>query len=358
VRRPRIRFLIGVLITAVAIFASRYSYRTDRLAVVRFESASGREAIELLSEPYTIDRVFHSMEGPSSHQHGVTLLATEKPELLWITAVRTEVVAAKGTSKSPSKFFCHANLMLEGPDHEPTLRSRVLTLVPGRLGIDLPEGYGIPVPSNQPLDFFSMALNRTPDEGVRQVRFRTRIEFRRDRTLQAPMQPLALHALYVTEQISGPAGTDPAAAQDGGCSEHSGETASSGGILEQFGKDRTIHWMVPPGTHEYRTSVTGQLALRADAEVVYATVHLHPFGRAVTLRDSTTGQNVLSLHQRESTDEGEPRIVEETATQPIRLLHGHDYELAAVYENTTATPVDAMAILYLYVLDEDFHRPT
>ncbi len=36
----------------------------------------------------------------------------------------------------------------------------------------------------------------------------------------------------------------------------------------------------------------------------------------------------------------------------------HQYELRAEYNNTTSSASDAMAILYLYLLEKDFHRPT
>ena len=36
----------------------------------------------------------------------------------------------------------------------------------------------------------------------------------------------------------------------------------------------------------------------------------------------------------------------------------HQYELRAEYNNTTSAASDAMAIMYLYLLEKDFHRPT
>ena len=35
----------------------------------------------------------------------------------------------------------------------------------------------------------------------------------------------------------------------------------------------------------------------------------------------------------------------------------HQYELRAEYNNTSSASVDAMAILYLYLLENDFHYP-
>jgi hypothetical protein len=36
----------------------------------------------------------------------------------------------------------------------------------------------------------------------------------------------------------------------------------------------------------------------------------------------------------------------------------HQYELRAEYNNTTSKDVDAMAIMYLYLLENDFHYPS
>ncbi|MBI2963873.1 MAG: hypothetical protein HYY35_08980 [Deltaproteobacteria bacterium] len=332
----------------------------DAPRVTRRAGDASGEVVELLSAPHSLDRPFRSMQGPSTLQRGITLLPGAPPELLWITGARSEVILEDGEGSAAPRYLCHANLMLDR-GATPGLASRLITLAPGRSGISLPAGYGLPVLSNQSLDVYSMALNRDAGAVPRRIRFRTRIEFTRDRDTAAIMQPLALRALYVTEPIGDRASVHAHADHGGGgedSSEHGSVNASEGGVMDRFGVSRTIHWIVPPGTREYRADVTDQLELSADTTLLYATGHLHPFGRSISLRDLTEDRTVLTVRQIEPADPAaEPSIDEIVIREGVPLARDHRYELVALYENRTAEPVDAMAILYLYVGDRDFRRP-
>ena len=63
--------------------------------------SAGQEPLEkrlyVLSNVYTIDRKYRSMEGPSSVQT-VYLGDRAHPELLWIVGIRTEMVAEDGVT--------------------------------------------------------------------------------------------------------------------------------------------------------------------------------------------------------------------------------------------------------------------
>jgi hypothetical protein len=157
---------------------------------------------------------------------------------------------------------------------------RFFTLVPGRLQESLPPGYGIPVRSDTPLDFFTMSLNlNVPDRAVK-VRFKTTIDFVRDADLTAPMKPLFRRALYVVQPLAGSgmehmkmctSMTHPGE----GCVEPmatnvvGGVATMKGGVQAQFGNDVTYHWMVPPGRHSCREPIEphhlDNLALRHGA---------------------------------------------------------------------------------------------
>ncbi len=71
------------------------------------------------------------------------------------------------------EFFCHSNLTFcpqsttpedhnaafEQPKH---MEWRLFTLVPGRMQVNLPSGFGIPIKGATQVDYFTMALNQNP----------------------------------------------------------------------------------------------------------------------------------------------------------------------------------------------------
>ena len=62
-----------------------------------------------LSDPFKIDKIYKSMEGPFA-QVLTTLIDQEEPELLWIVGYKTEVVGEDGESPVNQEFMCHNNL--------------------------------------------------------------------------------------------------------------------------------------------------------------------------------------------------------------------------------------------------------
>jgi hypothetical protein len=42
----------------------------------------------------------------------------------------------------------------------------------------------------------------------------------------------------------------------------------------------------------------------------------------------------------------------------VDLYEDHEYQVRAVYENTTDEPQDSMAVFYLYLADQEFRKPT
>ena len=110
------------------------------------------------------------IEGPMSVQSGIHLAMREKSQVQWVTGLETQVVDATEQKPISQEFFCHSNLTFA--EHSGTPRQynqrfggkthldwRLFTLVPGRLSIELPQGFGVPIPSDAPLDYVTMSLN-------------------------------------------------------------------------------------------------------------------------------------------------------------------------------------------------------
>src|SRR5258708_17985260 len=152
---------------------------------------------EVLSKVYTIDKIYKSMEGPYEMQT-ITLGDKEgKPELLWVKSVHVDIVGEDGKTPARSEFMCHMNIDLDPTKHQALLATpypastRLLTLSQGVFEGKVPEGYGYPVVSIEPLIVFTQVLNHNIANPVNvKVRHRVTIEYLRDVELKQPMKPL------------------------------------------------------------------------------------------------------------------------------------------------------------------------
>jgi hypothetical protein len=373
----------------------------DHRVLGRVEASEGKPGeIELLSAKYRIDRMYQSMEGPLSVQEGFKMSEQRGAgETLMITGVESEVVEAESLQAVSPEFFCHSNLTLSHGATTPQAHNegfsppthsdwRLFTLVPGRMSMKLPEGYGVPVRNGTRLDYLTMALNQNAGVPEQEVRIRTRIRYEE---CGAPMKALFRRATYVylahEEEPDQGVKIDPNAHAGEKCGEvcgssqraatpsllaelsadsplakHPGATccvqiASEGGIMPQFGSSNTIHWMVPPGRHRYTTEVTRQLDLPYDTTAHYITGHLHPTGVRMRLLEKASGRVVAEIRSRGF--EGKVGVADTSeihSKEGILLRKGSDYVMEAEYDNRTGKAIDAMAILYLYLSEEPANK--
>jgi hypothetical protein len=331
-----------------------------------------KAVLTLVSDPYRLDKIYRSMEGPMSVQSRIHLATGEACPVQWITGLETQVVDATEQKPISQEFFCHSNLTLAehcgtpqqynqrfgGKTH---LDWRLFTLVPGRLSIELPQGFGVPVPSDVPLDYLTMSLNlNARNQGVN-VRIRTKLHTIAADQPGAPTKALFRRALYVLQPHGESAGMGPACMANAktqhagaGCAEFSKVALPERSSMGKPGGGLTEHWIVPLGRHFYTTEITSQLNLPFDTTIHYATIHVHPFARGLELRDLTTSTTILRLNSRDWPDRaGVAHVGEFKSIEGIPILRNHRYELTAEYDNTSGSKTDAMAILYLYLLEKD-----
>jgi hypothetical protein len=353
------RFLLLIL-AAGLVWPAAYS-------LTRSDSAKETK-LTLLSDSYRLDKIYRSMEGPMSIQSGIRLASENKCPVQWITGLETQVVDATGEKPASQEFFCHSNLtfaensstprqinqQLGGKTH---LDWRLFTLVPGRLSLELPKGFGVPIPSNVSLDYVTMSLNLNPQNQVPNVRMRTTVHTVAADEPGAPIKALFRRAFYVLQPGSKSAEMGPACASmsgshiGAGCADFS--KVSLPANPTRPGQDLINHWVVPPGRHTYTTDVTPQLNLPFDTTIHYATIHVHPFARGMELRDLTTGTTIFKLGSQDWPDRiGVAHVDEFKSREGIPIHRDHRYELTAEYDNTSGSTMDAMAILYVYLLEK------
>lgn len=329
--------------------------------------------LTLISDPYRLDKIYRSMEGPWSVQSGIQLVPAKKSRVQWITGLETEVVDSTKQTPISQEFFCHANLTFAENRGTPEqynqqrggkthLDWRLFTLVPGELSIALPPGFGVPVPSDAALDYVTMSLNLNPRKEVVNARMRTKVHIISGDQSGAPTKALFRRALYVLQRenesgkIAHACMAKPGAQHTGaGCGELIKVNLPNGSTALMPAEGLTNHWTVPPGNQVYKMDVTPQLNLPFDTTIHYATIHVHPFARGMELRDLTTGETILRLNSRDWSDRiGVAHVEEFKSVAGIQILRSHRYELAVEYDNTSNSNTDAMAILYLYLLEKDF----
>jgi len=316
--------------------------------------------VTLISGGYRLDKIYRSMEGPWSIQRDIRLQSGgSAASFVWITGLEMQVVDATTEAPVSQEYFCHANLSFAGKTH---VASRLFTLAPGRLSIDLPPGFGVPVPSDAPLDYLTMSLNLNARNEPVNVRMRTKLHAIAKDQSGAPTKALFRRALYVL-QHEGPSRTGGAdhkscnaksMAKSGlGCGEWIKVSTPNGSAALVPAAGMTNHWTVPTGHHVYTTDVTPQLDLPFDTTIHYATIHVHPFARGMELRDCTAGQTILKLSSQDWPDRvGVAHVDEFKSIEGVPMLRGHHYELTTEYDNTSGVNTDAMAILYLYLRDK------
>jgi hypothetical protein len=325
----------------------------------------------ILSPEYRIDQKYRSMLGPFAQQP-VYLEEGTEPELLWIVGYETEVVDAGDGAPVSQEFMCHANLDFEPRSYMKDFHmshgvsGRVFTLSQGQQRIDFPEGFGLPVISTRPLQLTTQVLNLNLEHPDMTVRHRVRVEYVRDRDVPAdrPMKPLYQAAVQGLKSLEDhgiyygvDAGLIDQAVHGPGCGVGMAAVPSAEDA-DPLGQKFTSHWVVAPGLEVNRSLVTEFLNLPWDTTAHYIAVHLHPFARTLDLVDRTTGETVFHAEVDPADGRiGIDRVDHFVSAEGLRLYKDHQYELVSVYDNTSGEPQDSMAVMYLYLLDHDFHRP-
>jgi len=347
----------------------------DRLPIEKPPRATGSlygavvYSKDILTETYTIDRIYKSMTGPMGTLR-FALDPGESPELLWVTGFEAVMTAPDGETEMSREFMCHTNLsirpgpgvMYEFPTALQPTSGRLFTLAQGQLSIRLPRGFGVPMLSNQTVQIAAQVLNHNVFDHPFEVRHRITVDFVRDRDLARPLTPLMPRAVFGMKLIQGQdgyfalrAGEIDARLHGEGCQVGvDAGTQYSSVLKDHQGRTFSGHWIVKPGREENHTLVTKLLALPYDTTLHYVAVHLHPFAESVALRDLTGGTTVYSSHARQVADRvGLAEVDSFSSVEGIPLYKDHEYEVVSVYDNTSGVDQDAMATMFLYLAAKD-----
>lgn len=324
--------------------------------------------VDYLSGTYEIDRPYFSMQGPYKIQP--IRLAPGPRKLLWLTGYEVAVVDAAGAPLPSQQNLCHGQIeygsaegfrknnakLFEGVR---TMPRKWFIVVPGQAGITFPEGFGIPAYSDEPLNAMTMALNQDPDFAPFAMRMRTRVTYREDSPLSTNMKPLGRFAVDVRVPVLDPSANTHADAASCAVTADDGVVAAAESVslkrTEADGSQTTAHFLVPPGRTAYVQSFRGADQLPFDTTLHSITAHLHVYGTAIELWDTT--ENRLLFRSEAANDARRTHVThmtEYSSAEGIPVFRDHEYELRATYENTTGHPVDGMAVMYFYFFDKAY----
>jgi len=321
----------------------------------------------IISPVYTMDRKYKSMKGPYSVTK-FTLGDTKDVELLWITSMSAKVISEDGKKVLSDEFMCHANLDFTSRKQQLLFRNarrgpynRLVTLAQGQTEIRLPKGFGIPVLSTTPLELTTQVLNHNETENLPiKVRQKVTTEYIRNRDLDEPLTPLYRQdGAYVLVSMTGESAifnvSDPLDVHDG-ASCLPGENAGTDIYKDKYGRLFSGHWVVKPGKEINHTVVTEKMALPYDTKIHAVGVHLHPFAESISLKDLTTNKVIYeSRPTQKSSGIGLSSVPYYSDNKGMPLRGDHEYEIISVYNNTSSEDQDAMAVLGLYAIDNDFN---
>jgi hypothetical protein len=310
------------------------------------------------SQVYNVDGIYKSMQGPSSTQR-VRLAKLPSPELLWVVGYQSEIVDADKTQTLTPDFMCHNNLNITDlEDHRQHFRwpqgaKRVFTLSQGQMQVQFPEGFGIPLRSDEVLTVGTQVLNHNLENPELQIRHKTSVRFVRDSELNKPMKALYQQGVQSLVLLEGKDGHfhgtgDPATTEAAECSIGK-PVGLQKNVTDPEGRVFNGHWVVEPGLEERRTRVTPYLQLASDTTVHYIAVHLHPFAVSLELRDLTADKTLFKSSARNTSDRiGLEHVDHFSSVEGIPFSQDHEYELVSIYNNTSGEPQDAMAVMFLY----------
>ncbi len=347
------------------------------LACAALAAPAFADSKQVLSPVYPIDRKYKSMEGPSASQT-IYLGDPNRPELVWITGIRTEVVGEDGFTPALPELMCHVNVDIDPLMHRTLFNlermpmARLLTISQGMLApaggftARLPKGYGVPFTSSEPLYVMTQVLNHNIEHPHLRVRHRVTFEYTRDADLKVPLRPLfnlGASSMVVLSDRPSVSVAMPDSAVDHGPSCAMPRAPNAKGMSADYtdtqGRKLTGHWVVPPGRQENHSDIGIFLNLPYDTKIHYAAIHLHPFAESLTLRDITAGTTLLTARAKNPQKRiGLDHVDTIYSDEGIPLLKGHRYELVSVYNNTSGVDQDSMASMFFGLDDPEFARPS
>ena len=302
------------------------------------------------------------------------IVSSNKPtELLWLHGIKIQVLDEHDKLLPTAEFICHMNLDVDlvtrytaFPELEKTGFERMITLTQGQTEFYFPEGYAVPVSSDEEWKFTFQAANRTTNKH-RRIKQVCTLSFLQDADLKSP--PKALHWFnpYISVQSSDNSAAPHHMGPD--CMQFSTGTNAPNMVpgsefKNQSGVTMLPHWAVPPGSHTYTIPLSGaeDKDLGSSDQVIHAVwTHLHPACARAALIECTgrAKRAIFDVHAETSYNPGAELKHIDTILSPkgIAFKAGQNYELLATYDNPSKSDLDSMVVFGIFCESKSFVKP-
>ena len=286
--------------------------------------------------------------------------------------VKLQVLDENDKPLPTAEFICHFNIDGLTRDkvfpHAEKSGDRIFTLTQGQTEFHFPDGYAVPVASNEKWKFTFQAANRTTNEH-RRIKHLLTVDFVKDSDLTKPMVALSYCTPYIAVVVDKNTNSDMLMHHDTSCLAVSSSTSAPNSVpgstlIDSHNRTVSGHWAVPPGVHDYSSPITDDRdpGFNSKDRIVHAVwSHMHPLCRQASflICDGSQKTPLWTVNVKTNTDHGlEIKHIDSISSKEgIRLPAGKQFEMASTYDNVTGITQDSMVSEGLFYEDSDFKKP-
>lgn len=247
---------------------------------------------------------------------------------VWIRGISVDLLDEKKQVQRDDGVFCHSSIIM--PPASPLEHGQRFALSEGLRELVFPEGYGLPMSAHVQYVLESM-LQSDSASTDKEYYFRVTMDLA-DRGTHPLLKGLALYRGFV----------DPSDPKDNPQIPPSW----------QQGWEKTYHWWVPPGKHEY----VRRFRLPVNGTIHYISFHVHKYATRVRFRKISPGkpgeamEKVLFSDKITSGDHGRLlKVPVYSSVEGIPVRKDSLYEFAVAYDNVSGAKISGMGIINLFV---------
>jgi hypothetical protein len=318
---------------------------------------NGEHEITLESPVFYVNKKYKSMEGPSAYHY---FKINELPEIIWITGYKTEVYNYDNDSLMSHDFICHNNLEFDNNSHynrfgitdrSNKFNSRLIELSQGFTELNLPQGFGIPVFSNQVFSVATQVLNHNYEFLNLSLIHKISIRYvDNNKQNLIPLMKQSVNLMVPVNEANEFVINESNPLQSCGTASVSENHL----LIGDSGKKFTGHWIAGTGKNEYRTIIGKIPGIKRPSTVHVATAHLHPYADTLELWDKNENKLVLSIVAKNYLNRtGFHNVSVFKHEEGILIYPEINYELVCKVNNTSSVNQDMMAVLFLYFRDDE-----
>ena len=296
------------------------------------------------------------------------------PKLYWVKGFKAEVLDENGKVMPAGEFICHVNVDVDPAernriftDGQRCLTSRILTITQGQTDITFPEGFGVPVASDEHWRIVFQTANRTCDQH-RRIKLRLKVYMIPDHDLVRPITPLAWYVPFIevvidknSPEIIQKEKSECPPCMGSGRGVNAPNAVATSVRADDFGRKITGHWVVPPGEQTW-SSMVRDSGFSDKPRLVHAVwSHVHPCTKSISLVKVSPDPREAIFTATCQTDVEHGLRVKNIdyiySKEGITLPANSNYEVDITYNNPTGQPLDSMGTLGIFFEDNDWSHP-